>query len=108
MRTTVYRLGLASISILSANLAHAACTIADPTGTPLNVRDAPNGAIVGTLPNGFLVEPIEERRLGSKTWLRVAVDGSPRGWVFGAYVTCESEDGDSMKAAPMHPRAAPN
>jgi uncharacterized protein YraI len=108
MRKALYRLGLALMASLLTNLAQAACTVADPTGTPLNVRDAPNGAIIGTLPNGFLVEPLEERRLGAKKWIRVAVEGTPRGWVFGAYVICESDDADSLKSAPMHPRSAPN
>lgn len=108
MRRALYRLGLVLLTALLPNLAQAACSVADPTGTPLNVRDAPNGAIIGTLPNGFLVDPLEERRLGAKKWIRVAVDGSPRGWVFGAYVFCQSDGGDSMKSAPMHPRTAPN
>ena len=31
------------------------CLVADPTGTPLNVRIAPNGRITQTLINGVLV-----------------------------------------------------
>jgi len=108
MRKTLYRLGLVLLAAFPANLVQAACTVADPTGTPLNVRDGPNGMIIGTLPNGYQVEQLEERRLGEKTWIRVSVDGSPRGWVFGAYVICNAGSVESLKSAPMHPRAAPN
>ncbi len=107
MGRACYRRWLFCLAALSPSLA-AACTVADPTGTPLNLREEPNGTIVGTLPNGFEVEPLEERRLGTKKWIRVAVDGAPRGWVFGAYVVCRTDGDDSLKAAPMHPRAAPN
>lgn len=35
------------------------CVVADPTGTPLNARDVPDGRVVGTLRNGTAVH-IEE------------------------------------------------
>ncbi|WP_087149277.1 SH3 domain-containing protein [Pararhizobium antarcticum] len=110
MQRLRYLLRLAFLVALAAHPAQAACTVADPTGTPLNVRDAPNGSIVGALPNGLEVEQLEEHRLGAKTWIRVSVDGAPRGWVFGAYVICSGDDGDidSQKSAPMRPRASPN
>ena len=31
------------------------CNVADPTGTPLNVRSSPNGPIMGALHNGVTV-----------------------------------------------------
>ncbi|MBE9146522.1 SH3 domain-containing protein [Planktothrix mougeotii] len=31
------------------------CTVADPTGTPLNVRQKPNGKVIGSLKNGTIV-----------------------------------------------------
>ena len=49
----------ASALLLGATVANAAigdrCKVTDPTGTPLNVRSAPNGKIIGTLANGTLV-----------------------------------------------------
>jgi hypothetical protein len=43
------------------------CKVTDPTGTPLNVRDSPNGKITGTLAH--------------KT-------KKPIGWVFREFVSC--------------------
>ena len=44
--------------IISSGLAFAGdgdrCKVTDPTGTPLNVRDGPNGKVIGTLANGAL------------------------------------------------------
>lgn len=31
------------------------CTVSDPTGTPLNVRQSPGGRVIGTLKNGTIV-----------------------------------------------------
>lgn len=36
-------------------LASDRCRVTDPTGTPLNLRDAPNGAVVGSIRNGLVV-----------------------------------------------------
>lgn len=37
----------------AANAAHSqSCTVADPTGTPLAIRDAPRGSKTGSLANG--------------------------------------------------------
>ena len=35
------------------------CKVTDPTGTPLNVRDGPNGKVISTLANGALVAIVE-------------------------------------------------
>ena len=35
------------------------CVVNDPTGTPLNVRTRPNGAIVGALYNGVTAPPYD-------------------------------------------------
>ena len=60
------------------------CVVDDPTGTPLNVRSAPNGPIVTTLRNGTRLEVIEETRIGAKRWLFVSLGGERLGWIFGA------------------------
>ena len=59
----VWQMGLGSV-VLCCGLAAPAwagdhhgwsCKVTDPTGTPLNVRDTPNGKKVGTLRNGTKV-----------------------------------------------------
>lgn len=80
------------------------CTVADPTGTPLNVRGEPNGAILSTIANGWSVRVIEERRVKQKLWMRIVADGEEKGWVFGAYLDCTD---DAMKSAPMKPMTPP-
>ena len=70
------------------------CTVADPTGTPLNVREAPNGTILGTWENGVRVRPYETVTHNGKTWYAVErfADDNAVGWVFDPYLSCE-EDG---------------
>jgi hypothetical protein len=78
------------------------CLVDDPTGTPLNVRSAPNGTILTTLANGARIDVIEETKLGTKRWLFVSRDGERLGWIFGAYVVCP-HGGDVPEAAPSQP-----
>lgn len=78
------------------------CLVDDPTGTPLNVRAEPNGAILTTLQNGMSVTVLEERKLGAKRWLLVSLEGRQLGWIFGAYVVCPKAGG-AVKAAPSQP-----
>lgn len=95
-----------SVSLaLSASTAFAAygqCTVDDPTGTPLNVRSAPNGSILTTLANGTQVEIVDEMKIGTKHWLFIARQGERLGWVFGAYIVCR-QPGDAREAAPSQP-----
>jgi hypothetical protein len=67
------------------------CTVTDPTGTPLNVRDGPNGTITGTLSNGAAVTIAESKVADNgKPWVKV-VDAEtvrPIGWVFREFVSC--------------------
>jgi hypothetical protein len=78
------------------------CLVDDPTGTPLNVRSAPNGTILTTLANGSAVEVVEEMKIGTKRWFFVARQGERLGWIFGAYVVCK-QAGDAREAAPSQP-----
>ena len=81
------RIGLAAFWLAASHPALGAerCRIADPTGTPLNVRTAPQGRVIGTLPNGFLASILEQStdRFG-KSWVYVADYGSgrPIGWIY--------------------------
>ena len=69
------------------------CRVADPTGTPLNVRTAPNGKIVETLSNGVLVAALDYSSSQGKMWVFVgrAGDRAPLGWVFRDYLDCGSD-----------------
>jgi Bacterial SH3 domain len=82
------------------------CVVADPTGTPLNVRSEPQGRILSALPNGMIVKVLDERTLGGKRWAKIAAHGEVLGWVFAAYLDCAVAD-DNRKSAPMHPRTPP-
>ena len=73
-----------------AVLAQNRCLVADPTGTPLNVRTEPNGRIVGTLNNGTLVKIRDVNLSYGKAWARVSAGtDAPLGWVFRDYLNCE-------------------
>ncbi|MEI2300089.1 SH3 domain-containing protein [Ensifer sp. MJa1] len=84
------------------------CTVADPTGTPLNVRDAPNGRVVMTLSNGAKLRKTGEREHKGKRWSLVANEAGALGWVFSAYLDCATVDLDQPKSAPMRPRPTSN
>lgn len=84
-----------SFLLVGKSQARDACLVADPTGTPLNVRDRPAGKLVNRLRNGrkvFVQEAGKDRK--GKAWVRVAGDykGQWRewGWVFRAYLDCSS------------------
>lgn len=103
MRAFVLRACLMAATLAaSPALAAGECLVDDPTGTPLNVRSAPNGPILTTLPNGARVEVLEEAKIGSKRWLFVSRQGERLGWIFGTYVVCP-KGGDARGAAPAQP-----
>lgn len=70
------------------------CTVDDPTGTPLNIREEPNGAILGTWDNGVRVRPYEETQHNGKSWYAVErlADDNAEGWVFDPYLKCEEDE----------------
>jgi hypothetical protein len=71
------RLVVAAMALLiSSGFASAAggdrCKVTDPTGTPLNVRESPNGKIIGTLANGALVAIVESKDAANgKPWVKI-------------------------------------
>jgi hypothetical protein len=71
------------------------CTVADPTGTPLNIREEPNGPILGTWEIGVRVRPYEEKILNGKKWFAVErlAEDNEAGWVFDPYLACEEDEG---------------
>jgi hypothetical protein len=67
------------------------CRVMDPTGTPLNVRSAPNGPIVATLQNGALVSLVSgEKDDRGRVWAFISdkATGQPWGWVFREFIAC--------------------
>ena len=68
----------------------ATCVVVDPTSTPLNIRTAPDGQIVGTIPNGKPVRVLNQTKDShGKPWANIADANSlPLGWVFKEYLVC--------------------
>jgi hypothetical protein len=69
------------------------CRVADPTGTPLNIRLQPNGVIVATARNGdeiLVFRGDEKHDDQGRIWLSVALmtSAAPDGYVIGSYVRC--------------------
>ena len=65
------------------------CVIADPTGTPLNIRTSPNGKIVGKIANGERVRISDQTTEDGKQWAYISNTASrPMGWVFRRFLSC--------------------
>jgi hypothetical protein len=66
------------------------CIVADPTPTPLNIRMAPNGQILGAVANGVLVRVLERQTVNGKAWALIEPleAGAKSGWVFSSYLNC--------------------
>lgn len=84
---------LATISLSSSSKAEQVCKVTDPTGTPLNVRDRPNGKVINALRNGREVH-IHEIANDSqgRSWAKVGgyFNGEYRiwGWVIREFISC--------------------
>jgi hypothetical protein len=65
------------------------CVVADPTGTPLNIRTSPNGKIVGKISNGESVRISDRTVENGKEWAYISSGASrPTGWVFRRFIEC--------------------
>lgn len=72
------------------------CRVADPSGTPLNVRDRPAGdRIVGRLRNNTIVESLGSNGPNARqAWMYIranAGSGAITGWVWMNYIRCGEE-----------------
>ena len=89
----VRALRAAAVILLATNneaMAQMKCTVHDPTGTPLNVRNKPNGPIAGALQNGTRVNLWKLIWVRDKPWARITPIGPGKsGWVFHTYLKCE-------------------
>ena len=67
----------------------ATCVVAEPTGTPLNIRTSPNGKIVGKIANGERVRISGQTVENGKEWAYISTAASrPIGWVFRKFLAC--------------------
>jgi uncharacterized protein len=98
--------------LLGDNLPNAAgktvstCFVKDPTGTPLNVRTAPNGPVVDTLANGTQVRIVSTQPGDrGRAWSQIERPGGnrPLGWVYGEYIECAA-----VTQTPTAPSPQPN
>jgi hypothetical protein len=91
MRSFLLAVVLLTFACVPDAFAQSRCRVTDPTGTPLNLRAAPNGPIVGTLENGRLVTILARTAgPGGKPWVHIASfeTGEPLGWVFREFIAC--------------------
>ena len=69
------------------------CKVADPTGTPLNIRSRPNGKILFTLRNGTGVRA--ENLSDDQKWIEVfplaGRDKDRKGWAYLDFLDCGEE-----------------
>jgi uncharacterized protein YecT (DUF1311 family) len=66
------------------------CKVADPTGTPLNIRRSPDGDVIGTVDNGLsvqIVQTLQDDRGRYWSSIERASNHETLGWVFRNYIT---------------------
>ncbi len=76
-----------------SDVVRARCTVIDDSGTPLNVRAAPNGRILGGLLYGHTVEVVEvSLSRNGRYWSRINANNPiyRSGWVLSALIDCET------------------
>ncbi|MGL5805977.1 MAG: SH3 domain-containing protein [Xenococcaceae cyanobacterium] len=95
-KLVVFAILISSVIFCSSSVrAEEVCQVTDPTGTPLNVRDRPNGKIINSLKNRREVY-IQEISYDNKDrpWAKVGGydKGAYRtwGWVYREFISCYS------------------
>lgn len=84
-------LALTLATALPATAMAQTCKVTDPTNTPLNVRSAPNGKIIGKVKNGTVVYATDYATDSKgRGWTLVfnAKNNKYIGWVFREFVSC--------------------
>lgn len=67
------------------------CVVADPTGTILNLRSAPNGKVISTAENGLsvvIVDTAKDARGQDWSYLKSDEGQMNLGWAFKAFLRC--------------------
>lgn len=67
------------------------CVVADPTGTPLNLRTTPNGKVIATIRNGALVTITDDAVDGKgRAWSYIQNDANSigLGWAIKSFLAC--------------------
>jgi hypothetical protein len=99
------------LGLSSPSFSQPSCRVADPSGTPLNVRASPNGHIVGKLKNGDVVSILDRASDGNgKTWVYIGDDQDKRpiGWVYRNFVECDqTQSASKATCLVMHPSSTP-
>lgn len=84
--------GAAALATAPAQGQPAPCVVRDTSGTPLNIRAAPNGRVFATVRNGIRVSVLDydfDRR--GREWALILFSDrgvETRGWVIRRYVSC--------------------
>lgn len=90
LRLCVALATMTAISAAQAQSGPRSCMVSDPTGTPLNIRGAPDGEVLGTLRNGRFVTMIGSARdARGRVWAQVVPEGFRTDvWVFREFISC--------------------
>src|SRR5215831_3135129 len=77
-----------------------ACIVADPTGTPLNVRKRPSqhAPIIGALNNGITVST----RMSRGDWVHIVLHEAPgkSGWAWRKFIDCPESTQSKLPELP--------
>lgn len=81
---------IVTVTLSQSVLASDRCRVTDPTGTPLNLRDNPNGAVIGSIRNGLIVFIRDGASDGmGRPWVLISSPtGTTLGWVFREFISC--------------------
>ena len=95
----------------SPSTGHPSCHVKDPTDTPLNVRDTPNGAVVDTLTNGTALKVLGTKQDSrGRDWALITRPGEDQalGWAFRDYIDCSpAETATPTQPIPPPPQPPP-
>jgi uncharacterized protein len=86
------------------------CRVADPTGTPLNVRTTPNGTIVDTLIKGTPLQVVgTQQDSRGREWALIKRSGDAQavGWAFRDFLDCTKTAEAPSPPVPSPPAASP-
>jgi uncharacterized protein YraI len=77
------------LTFAATNVHALECTVADASGTPLNVRSRPNGPILGALHNGtsvFISNMVADS--SGLRWANIVPQNGKAGWVARKHLSC--------------------